>query len=173
MSSHSEPERGQPAEPIDVDAFSATRRATKSKFSWSLVPPEFGRYGCMYENPSFGLQAGFDAFWIAEHMPAKREGKVISAGVYTGAILVSGQLRQSIEEALGRRANQKLTSDLIGDCHELMIEYMRDRPMRYFAIAVRPRIFEAEALRLNPYFRSDTRIVSPSAVSESDAKQVL
>lgn len=173
MSSNNDPEGRQAAEAIEVGACSAMRRATKSKFSWSFVPPELGRYGCLYENPNFGLQAGFDAFWIVERMPAEREGKVISAGVYTGAILVSGQLRQSIDESLRRREPRELTSDLMHDCHELLIEYMRYRAMRFFGTAVKPRIYEAEALRLNSYFLSDRWIVSPSAVSQSGAKQIF
>ncbi len=158
-------------EMIETSWTSAKRTATGSEFSLNLVPLEFSSFECWYENPGFGLKVGFQARFIYDHRPVEKDGKIIQWPICLGIILIEGELRGLIEKALDGRASKDQIDDLVRDCYELIVVFIRAKDDRQRRFGVQPHIYQAAASRLTSFV--STVEVDPHAIVQTRAVLVF
>ena len=144
---------------IEADSVSAKRKATGTAFSMNLVPPDFSRDRCVYKNPEFGLRILFEARWIYDQR------------VCLGIILVQGQLQRRIEDAVSQRLSRADVHNLVRDCYELIVEFIRARDERNDRHGVKPHIYEATPSQFEEL--ASPVQVSRDAVVTSGAVQIV
>jgi hypothetical protein len=158
-------------ETIATDSTSAVRQTTGSKFMLNLVPPEISESNCLYENPKFGLKVGFQARWIYEQKVLERKGQLVPRPLCTGGILIEGELKGVLEKAVDTHASKVEIDDLIKDCYELIIGFIKGK-YEFDRFGVKPHIYVAETRRFSFLNLHGTQ-VGPDAIAASDAKLVF
>jgi hypothetical protein len=113
-------------ESIEMTSMSAKRVSTGSTFSMDITPPEFSAYDYWYEHPQLNLKVGFHAKWIYEKRAFGDGDKSIEHSVGLGMILVKDQLDRNIARSLEKLETKPDTRDLVLDCYELIISFLRN-----------------------------------------------
>jgi hypothetical protein len=140
------------SDPIDISTFSAKRRATGSKVSYSFSQFDMTAEAFVYEDEARGLKVGFPALYIDEvfSLVRKAGGDVIQESLCVGVILVKGHLKAEVAKQLGVLSSSSKTNEAVSDVYELLVELLRNPPaLKKFSLdsKLEIHIYEAESRR--------------------------
>ncbi len=151
---------------IETTIVSATRQKSGALFNLIPMPFELATDECRYTNHIYAINLPFEARFICDEVLIDNARRVL----WSGVILIDGQLRQRLEEAAGQRLSKIEIEALECDCYDLIIEFLRANYARFVTVELQPHIYVASSSALRNF--SSSAEVDPSAITISRAVRV-
>jgi hypothetical protein len=149
----------------------AKRATNGAEFRLNHVPPEFSQHGCFYINPAHALKIGFAARWIYDQVSMEKEGKIVQRPICPGIILMENELRRGIQQGALQRLSKAEIDNMVRDCYELIVAFIRGKEERFGRVGIQPHIYELPGDRLSKYSRYTD--LSPDILAASRPVQIV
>jgi hypothetical protein len=151
---------------IETTIYSAKRKRSGELFNLIAMPFELSTDECRYTNPAYKINVPFEARFIRDEMLIDDARRVL----WSGVILIDGQLRKRLEEVAEQRLSKTEIEALECDCYDLIVEFLRANYARLVTVELQPHIYVASSGALRSF--SSSAEVDPSAVAISRAVQI-
>jgi hypothetical protein len=151
---------------IETTIVSAKCKRTGAQFNLIAIPFDFGADECRYINSTHNINVHFEARFIRDEVLVDNTRRVL----WSGIILIDGQLQQRLDEATGQRLSKAEIEALKCDCYDLIVEFLRANYARVTTAELQPHIYTAASGALRAF--SSSAEVDPNAVTVSRAVQI-
>ena len=151
---------------IETTTMSAERKRSGELFNLIPMPFDLSTDECRYTNPVYKINVPFEARFIRDEMLIDNARRAL----WSGVILIDGQLRKRIEEVAGQRLSKTEIEALECDCYDLIVEFLRANYVRLVTVELQPRIYVASSSALRNF--SSSAEVDPSAITICRAVQI-